>query len=258
VSRRRGNDGDGDGDRLTALQTVPGPDQPPLISDGGGLPFPPQALLDPFEPLDEADPDVAALRSYLEGRGAAQQPRRRPWRRRAAAPPPPPPGPVDLAGWRALSRAPGEVLYGRGVPPNLYTVALREETRPSRWIVLGSTFRTPLRATRDGIRASSWRVNPYHEPTPESTELRVLMREQGFAAAQFAHGRVLPPEIHLSPEQVILTLFVTPRDGWQNRSKNPETPVRITLPEPLGQRMLIDGAIIGATGGSAGAGEDAE
>jgi hypothetical protein len=238
-------------ERATRLEAITGPSEPPFVCDGGGLPFPPQALLGPAEPLDESDPTVALLRDYLQGRVAASQPKkRRPWQRAPAEEPTTAPAPapaIDLAGWRLLAREPREILFGRGLPPRLLTVAMHEETRPTRWIVLGSTANTPLRATKDGIRASSWRLDPEVELTPESTELRILLREQGFAAGQRADGRILPPELYATPERLVLTLFVTPREGWQNRSKNPETPVRIALPEPLGQRVLVDGAIIGAT-----------
>ena len=54
---------------------------------------------------------------------------------------------------------------------------------------------------------------------------------------------MLAPDIHLDADQLVLTLFVTPRPGFQAGSRNPETPVRIALPEPVGLRRLIDGAL---------------
>jgi hypothetical protein len=38
-------------------------------------------------------------------------------------------------------------------------------------------------------------------------------------------------------------MFITPRGGFQTRVPNPETPARVALPEPVGERLLIDGAI---------------
>jgi hypothetical protein len=58
---------------------------------------------------------------------------------------------------------------------------------------------------------------------------------------------VLAPDLYLAGEQLLLTMFVTPRPGFQNRAPNPETPVRIALPHPLGQRQLVDGALYGPT-----------
>jgi hypothetical protein len=47
----------------------------------------------------------------------------------------------------------------------------------------------------------------------------------------------------MNADQIVLTIFVTPRPGFQAGSPNPETPVRIALPEPVGLRRLIDGAL---------------
>jgi hypothetical protein len=96
---------------------------------------------------------------------------------------------------------------------------------------------------RDGIRASSWRTDPTREVEPDDTVLRVLVTEQAFAGGQRADGRVLPPEIHVDAEELLLTMFVTPHPGFQSRAPNPETPVRITLTHPVGHRRLLDGAL---------------
>jgi hypothetical protein len=56
---------------------------------------------------------------------------------------------------------------------------------------------------------------------------------------------VLPPGLYEAADQLILTMFVKPRPGFQMRGPNPETPVRVTLPHPIGPRGLIDGALYG-------------
>ena len=130
--------------------------EPALISDGGGLPFAPEAAFAPFEPLDPEQPPVRALLEQIErGRRQAQKPR--PFRR--PAPLPPMTDAQKLAGWRVLAGDGGEILYGKGRPPQLLTVAVRRGRR-DRWSVVGVSNSRPLRATRDGIRASSWRLDP--------------------------------------------------------------------------------------------------
>ena len=47
----------------------------------------------------------------------------------------------------------------------------------------------------------------------------------------------------MGSDEIVLTMFVTPRPGFQMRRPNPETPVRVALPSPLGHRQLIDGAL---------------
>ncbi len=71
----------------------------------------------------------------------------------------------------------------------------------------------------------------------------MLVTEQTFSGGQRAYGRVLTPDMYVDDDRLVLTLFVTPRPGYQAGSSNPETPVRIALPHPLGNRRLIDGAL---------------
>ncbi|HEX4108613.1 MAG TPA: hypothetical protein VHX88_10795 [Solirubrobacteraceae bacterium] len=230
--------GEKDWARCAALEPVAGSARPVLVGDGGGPPFPPSALFAPPDALDEAQPDVAALLAHLEQRAAA---------RRKAAPRGEAAlieGPVSpsLEGWRALVRGEGEVLYGHGVPPRLQTVALREDARRGRWSVYGSTAGRVLRPVRDGLRASSWQLDPEQALDPQTTELRLMVTEQSSASGQRADGRVQPPELWADARALVLTVFVTPRPGFQNNVKNPLTPVRVTLPEPLGERVLCDGS----------------
>lgn len=234
-----------DWDRSALLEPRSAPRQPELVSDGGGLPFPPAALETPDGGLDPEDPAVAALLRHLASRSAPKQGARASWKRRAtaattsAASDPP----VSLAGWRLLARTGDEALFGRGHPPQLVTVAVLHDGRRRSWSVSASSAARPLRATRDGIRASSWRPDPTHDPQPDDTILRVLVTEQTFSGGQRAYGRVLAPDMHVDDDRLVLTLFVTPRPGYQAGASNPETPVRIALPHPLGHRRLIDGAL---------------
>jgi hypothetical protein len=222
------------------LAPRPAPRHPELISDGGGLPFPAAALAGASEPLDPDDPAAAALLAHLSARAGPRRASRAPWKRAAAAPPVAAP---SLEDWRLLARTDSEALFGRGRPPQLLTVAVRRGGRSRAWTHAGSSAARPLRATRDGIRASSWRLDPGREPQPGETVLRVLVSEQTFASGQRADGRVQVPDIYVDADELVLTIFVTPRPGYQSGSRNPETPVRIALPHPVEQRRLIDGAL---------------
>lgn len=205
-----------------------GPD-PELVSDGAGLPFPPAALRAQADQLDPEDPPVAALLSQLARqkapRGAARAP--------------------SLEGWRLLAHTADEALFGRGRPPELVTVAMRHDVRRRTWMCLAVSSGRPLRVTRDGVRASGWRLDPDREPQPEDTVVGVLVTEQTWAGGKRADGRVLAPDVHIGADELVLTMFVRPRDGFQMRSPNPETPARVALPTPVGRRRLVDGAIYG-------------
>jgi hypothetical protein len=233
---------DRDWERSALLEPAPSPRYPELISDGGGLPFPPGALAGPRVPLDPNDPAVSGLLAHLTARAAPKRASRLPWKRDAAPPPPPPP--PSLEGWRLLARTDGEALFARGLPPKMLTMAFRQDARRRTWTCHGSSAARPLRAARDGIRASSWRPDPSHDVRPEDTTLRVLVSEQAYASGQRATGRVLAPDMYVDDNELVLTIFVTPLPGFQNGTRNPETPVRIALPHPLGPRRLLDGALM--------------
>jgi hypothetical protein len=227
-----------DWERSEVLEPRPGPREPELISDGGGLPFSPAALAGPPAPLDPEDPAAAALLAYLAAHTKTERGSRAPWKRGAPAP-----APASLDGWRQLARTDEEVLFALGHPSHLLTVAFRQDGRRQRWRNVGSNSARPLRASRDGIRASSWRVDPEHGPQPGETVLRVLVTERTFANGQRANGRVLTPDVYADEDELILRVFVTPRPGYQGGAPNPETPVRIALPHTLGSRRLTDGAL---------------
>jgi hypothetical protein len=215
--------------------------EPELISDGGGLPFAPAAAFSSFEPLDPSDPKVAALLVQIDrGRQQAQPTRLfRPKQK-----PPPMETSDKLSGWRELASEDGEVLFARGRPPRLLTVAAKRGLL-NKWSSLGASNSRPLRATRDRIRASSWRLDPSFELTPEQNELRILVTEQTMATGTPVAERLLTPELYLDESEVLVRVYVEPLEGYIGRTARYETPVIIELPEPLAGRTVTDGALYG-------------
>jgi len=213
--------------------------EPGLISDGGGLPFSPERPFEPFAPLDSREPPVSALLVQIDrGRHQAQ-----PTRLLRPKPKPPPIETAEkLTGWRELARAEDEVLYGRGRPPQLLTVAVRRG-RLGRWSPLGASNSRPLRAVRDGVRASSWRLDPTFALGPELTALHILVTEQTMASGTSVEDRLLTPDLHFGDERIVLRVYVQPLEGYIGRTSRHETPVIVALPEPLGRRQVIDGAL---------------
>jgi hypothetical protein len=140
---------------------------------------------------------------------------------------------LERALGRLRSALPEQVAERRLDPIELrgvHLVAVRCEDRRGTWTCFASTAGRPLRATRDGIRASSWRADPSHEVQPDETVLRVLLTEQSIAGGQRAESRLLDPNIYIELDELVLRMFVTPRPGYQAGSRNPETPVRVALP----------------------------
>jgi hypothetical protein len=237
VARARGVPTERHWERSALLEPRYAARVPELISDAGGLAFHPGALDGPFEPLDPRDPAVEMLVARLEGRAGPSPPRTSELQveRRVSS--------STLDGWRLIARTGNEALFGRGMPPDLVMVAVRKDAKRATWSRADKTAGRPLRVTRDGIRASSWRLDPTHELTADDTVLRVLVREQTYAGGKRADGRVLDPDLYEGEHELILTMFVTPLEGFLMRSPNPETPVRVALRQPVGSRELIDGAV---------------
>jgi hypothetical protein len=218
---------------------VVGAVEPELISDGGGLAFAPSRLSRDVAPLDPDDPAVAALLVQID-RGRQQAQPARLFRPRAK------PAPMEvsekLTGWRELARSEDEALFGRGRPPQLLTVAVRR-VRGNRWEPLGASNSRPLRAVRDGVRASSWRLDPTAAIDGGQRALRILVTEVTMATGTPVAERLLEPELHLDDERLVLRVFVRPLEGYVGRTARHETPVIVRLPEPLGARRPVDGAL---------------
>jgi hypothetical protein len=211
-----------DWERSALLEPRQAPRIPDLVSDGGGLPFSPHAFEAPPAPLDPDDPAVAALAAFLDPSAGA-----------------------SLGGWRLLGREDGEAMFGLGRPPQLRLVAMQYKARRGKasWACVSQSTGRPLRVTRGGVRASSWQPDPNQELRPADTVLRILVTEQTYAGGRRADGRVETPELFESADELVLTMFVTPQQGFQMRSPNPATPVRVALSSPVGMRDPIDGAL---------------
>ena len=216
AARGRGVPSGRDWQRCAVLEPLPAARVPEFVSDGAGLPFSPLLLERPPEPLEPSDPAVSALARQLDG---------------------------QLLGWRLLARTDTEALFGRGLPPQLLTVAVGQDVKRGTWSCVAKSNGRPLRATRDGIRASSWHLDEVVKLKPEDTVLRVCVTEQTVAGGRRADGRVLAPDLYQSDHELVLTMYVKPESGFQVRRPNPETPVRVALAHPIGHRDVIDGAL---------------
>jgi hypothetical protein len=97
-----------------------------------------------------------------------------------------------------------------------------------------------------GTNIATFRVAPGETLTAETTELDVLVTEVECNSGEDARGRVREPAIIRSADSVTVVFTVVARPGGHDCPSNPETPFRLVLPEPLGDRMLLDGSSIPA------------
>jgi hypothetical protein len=127
--------------------------------------------------------------------------------------------------------------WWRGVVPAASFVAT-----DAKDIVIGHATKPP-EAVDTGVSVATWWIDPAHAaPTAKSTTIHALVREQACASGQSAEGRVEAPIIKLDAASITVTYRVRGRQGTgQDCQGNPTTPIELTLPEPLGNRTLLDG-----------------
>lgn len=88
---------------------------------------------------------------------------------------------------------------------------------------------------------ATWALDPDAEITGETTEFTAWVTERACASGRSSEDRIGGPDIQLSDDAVILSFGVVPLPGAQDCQGNPPTAVTVRLPEPLGDRRLLDG-----------------
>jgi hypothetical protein len=194
------------------------------LTCGDGLVFHPSLLAEPGHA--ETDPDAAAdaLRVEIDGSASELMLPRSGWVRVA-----------QLAD-RVQFVAPdgggdGWFVAGFLVRDGRWTLDLMGECQPE--VVLPA-----------GVSRAEWRLDPaFPPPAADDRQIHVLINELACASGQSPQGRVLPPIVASGPTAVTIAILVTNRPGGQDCLGNPDFPVVVDLPEPLGGRQLLDGAV---------------
>jgi hypothetical protein len=88
---------------------------------------------------------------------------------------------------------------------------------------------------------ATWALDPAADIGPETTEFTAWVTELGCASGRSSADRIGGPDIQASDETVVVTFGVVPLGGAQECQGNPPTAVTVRLPEPLGDRRLLDG-----------------
>jgi hypothetical protein len=193
----------------------------------GGPGFPISLLDEPGHAETLDDPAAEALRTRLAGSSADL---------------------LDMpdTGWREVARTDTEVRYVADAlpgadPPYVEISVMRDG---DEWRVAGWGQCRLQASVGPGLGLASFRVPPEFELAPDVTEVPVLVTERACNSGQDARGRIVEPRIILSDDAVTVVVAVRPREGEQDCQSNPETPHLLVLPEPLGERALLDGSEI--------------
>ena len=111
--------------------------------------------------------------------------------------------------------------------------------------VVGGGACTPRRA--DGADDGQVQVRLVEEPSPEDTELHLLIREVRCASGRSADGRVELDGLTTTEEQVRLRVSVLPPPGGgQACPANPWTDWSVELDEAVGDRTVVDANLVPA------------
>lgn len=191
----------------------------------GGPGFPVSVLSEPGAAEQNADPAAVALRRHLATGGPDVA-----W--------------LPATGWREAVRTDDSVIYIAEAPeldgPPLVEVSI--ERVDGEWSVGGWGQCWPTADVGPDLGQAEFRVAPGVELTAETTELDVLVTERACNSGTDAAGRIVAPAIIPTDEAVTVVFAVVPRPGAHTCPSNPETPFRLELPEPLGDRILFDGS----------------
>jgi hypothetical protein len=173
---------------------------------------------------DRDDPAAAALREHLvSGMEAEFLPDR---------------------GWIEAVRTDSSVLFVAPTDGGLARVDMQLEGgrwRASGWGGCSLRPEIPL-----GMNIATFRIAPGETLAPETTELDVLVTEVECNSGEDARGRVQEPAVIRSADSVTVIFTVVARLGGHDCQSNPPTPHRLVLPEPLGDRALLDGSSVPA------------
>ena len=209
--------------------------QPPAAVDPGaavlnvtcGGPAFPSAILGEAGDAELAPgPEAAALRALLDGPEARDL--------------------LPRSGWTLAVRQEALVLFVAPSPPGSEPpiVQVSLELAGGSWRAEGFGQCWPQADVGPGLGLASFRVAPHEELSPETEEVDVLVTERACNSGQDARGRVVRPAVILADDTVTVVFAVVPRGGMQECPSNPETPVLLELPEPLGERRLVDGSSV--------------
>ena len=190
----------------------------------GGASFPAAALTRPVGAEQADTPAAAALRELLTAPPVAGRP------------------PLPRAGYRLLAASAESSEFGAGL------AYVRVGLGPTGWAVEESGECRP-RTAFEGLNGATWTLAPNVPfPTGRSESFTALVQETECTGGLTADGRVLPPAVLLGSAEVLVIFAVRPPPppppGTAVGCPAPRpTRIEVTLPEPLGERRLLDGGV---------------
>jgi hypothetical protein len=145
--------------------------------------------------------------------------------------------------WRVVAEGPSEVHLLATNPSEDGFAYASFELRDDEWQAVGWGGCSP-RADVGDLSLARFFLPPTESLEPDRREIDVIVSEMACAGGQSAEGRVLEPDISVSADAITVVFAVRPLGGAQNCPGHPGVPYVLTLPVPLGDRILLDGSSV--------------
>lgn len=200
-----------------------------MVTCPSGPSFPIGAL-DQLAPIPADDPDsmLAAIEPFLAGEEGQFWPQE---------------------GWQLLHESPEEAILVTPTEENLAYMFLTR--RDEGWSWSGSSINgNPCElqyAIPEGLNTVEWRLDPSGpQPGPDATGIDVLLTERECVSGREIGDRLLGPQVVMSDTEVRIAFAAEPPPGdAQDCQGNPEMAYTVDLPEPLGDRDVVEGMSVG-------------
>lgn len=200
-----------------------------VVTCAGSGEFPLSAVND-IRPLEEADPGgiAEAIEPFLDSEEGQYWPQE---------------------GWQILHQSPEQALLVAREQGSLTFMHAVNDGSGWSWAGSGGGGEScPLEFPfPEEINAVSWILDPAAPPpNADSTEIAVILNERPCVGGREIGDRLLPPEIVTTESRVFLAFAAErpPGDAFECPG-NPDMPYVVRLPEPLGDRTLMEGVELG-------------
>ena len=142
--------------------------------------------------------------------------------------------------WRLALQTADAVVYVTQVSSGWISASVR--LKDGKWIPAGMGGCQLMAALSDGLGAASWALDPgFAAPKANATEMHILVWEFACSGGSPATGRMSDPIVTYSANSLIMTVGVTRVGGPATCPGPPGTPALVVLPQPIGDRTLLDG-----------------
>ena len=145
--------------------------------------------------------------------------------------------------WRELAEAGTAILFGTLAPDDSEAPALVVTVRNAAgtWQAEDYGACTPAVLLEERVGPATW--TPGQDINETTFEFEALVTERACASGQSSEGRVVQPRVVSTPTSVTIIFGVGRLEGPQDCQGNEASRYPVRLPEPLGDRELLDGGV---------------